>query len=291
MNLLLLRETNLKECVGIRGTPLNLSRYLSNRKQCVKIQDTTIDFRVVEYGVLQGTVLEPILFNIYMNDWFLNETNDGVLDCADDTVIRNCITSLAQRKDWAYAAISIVVTRLSSEGTLVVLASIVAARLAGAELNPLLPHFLSLIYNVWWKQYARSRPAHHYGSSSFGKAAYLFRDILAESVEGIVGECQTGFTCGRSAIDQVFVLREIQAESYEHMKPTFALFVEFKQAYDMAETGAVWGRGRVSEYDELSWRKIELSFIYFKDIISQYDLHTVDIKSVKGAYVFIISFW
>ena len=36
----------------------------------------------------------------------------------------------------------------------------------------------------------------------------------------------------RGTTDQLFLLREIQAESYEFKKETFALFIDFKQAYD-----------------------------------------------------------
>ena len=40
----------------------------------------------------------------------------------------------------------------------------------------------------------------------------------------------------RGTTDQLFLLREIQAESYEFEKKTFALFIDFKQAYDQVNT-------------------------------------------------------
>ncbi|KAJ8940881.1 hypothetical protein NQ318_000618 [Aromia moschata] len=48
----------------------------------------------------------------------------------------------------------------------------------------------------------------------------------------IIGEYQTGFRSGRGIVDQIFALREIQAESFEHRKKIYVLFIDFKQAYD-----------------------------------------------------------
>ena len=47
---------------------LILSSYLSNRKQRVKINNTFSSWTDLIQGVPQGSVLGPLLFNIYLND-------------------------------------------------------------------------------------------------------------------------------------------------------------------------------------------------------------------------------
>ena len=62
-------------------------------------------------------------------------------------------------------------------------------------------------------------------------ASYI-KDQVIKKVEKEIGEYQGGFRANRSVVDQIFTLREIQAESFEYKKDTFVLFVDFKQAYD-----------------------------------------------------------
>jgi retron-type reverse transcriptase len=72
---------------GMSEQSLNLIKsYLSNRQQCVKIGNTCIcsDYQNILKGVPQGSILEPILFNIFINDIFLFINKSQLYNYADD---------------------------------------------------------------------------------------------------------------------------------------------------------------------------------------------------------------
>ena len=67
-----------------------ISDYLSKRYQRIKIGSVFSSFLEILRGVPQGSILGPILFNIFINDliFFIQETE--VCNFADDTTIYSC---------------------------------------------------------------------------------------------------------------------------------------------------------------------------------------------------------
>lgn len=76
------------EEAGIRDTSLKLfESYLTNRQQVTRVNGVYSDLESISYGIPQGTVLGPILFNLYINGLFSIESSGEVLGFADDTSI------------------------------------------------------------------------------------------------------------------------------------------------------------------------------------------------------------
>ena len=61
--------------------------YLSGRYQRVKINSSFSNWSKLLSGVPQGSVLGPLLFNIYINDLFLELVNTHACNFADDTTL------------------------------------------------------------------------------------------------------------------------------------------------------------------------------------------------------------
>jgi retron-type reverse transcriptase len=76
---------------GIRDNPLSLFRsYLEQREQMIQINGQEGESGVVKMCVVQGGVLSPTLFNIFVNDMFSLELNGTIQMYADDTVNYVC---------------------------------------------------------------------------------------------------------------------------------------------------------------------------------------------------------
>ena len=73
---------------GIRGnTHRWFESYLSNRKQYVEYNNFKSDIKTIKHGVPQGSILGPLLFIIYMNDF--SRSSDPLFSIlfADDTSV------------------------------------------------------------------------------------------------------------------------------------------------------------------------------------------------------------
>ena len=62
-----------------------MSNYLQDRRQRVKLDGIYSDWKPIKVGVPQGSLLGPLLFNIYINDLNLQVTNTSLRLYADDT--------------------------------------------------------------------------------------------------------------------------------------------------------------------------------------------------------------
>ena len=76
--------------------------YLSNRKQCVRINNNTSDCETIISGVPQGSIVGPILFNCFFNDffYFIEKASAHTLSMIEET-IQNLIALLETESNTA----------------------------------------------------------------------------------------------------------------------------------------------------------------------------------------------
>ena len=79
---------------GIRGTPLKLIKnYLADRHQFVEFRHVKSNMQKVSTGIPQGSILGPLLFLIYINDFPLASRHFDFIMYADDTTLYTTIES------------------------------------------------------------------------------------------------------------------------------------------------------------------------------------------------------
>ena len=61
--------------------------YLSNRKKCLRINDTYSEFENIITGSPQGSILGPLLFNLSINDLLFFILIASIYNFADDSTL------------------------------------------------------------------------------------------------------------------------------------------------------------------------------------------------------------
>jgi hypothetical protein len=64
-----------------------LKSYLSNRKQQIKVNNVLSGWADIHKGVPQGSILEPLLFDVFINDIFFWVNNGSLYYYADDNTL------------------------------------------------------------------------------------------------------------------------------------------------------------------------------------------------------------
>ena len=98
------------EHYGIRGIALEwFKNYLTNRKQIIKYKAQKSESLTIKCGVLQGSVLGPLLFLIYMNNLSRSSEILSIILFADDTNLffshKNLFT-LKETMNWELSMIA-----------------------------------------------------------------------------------------------------------------------------------------------------------------------------------------
>ena len=79
------------QAYGVSKQSIQLIRnFLTKRRQRVKVFDKTSDWVETIRGIRQGSVLGPLLFNIFVNDLHFDLTNGEINTFADDNQLYTC---------------------------------------------------------------------------------------------------------------------------------------------------------------------------------------------------------
>ena len=103
---------------GKQGIVLNwFQSYLKKRSQYVQYNDTSSSIREIETGVPQGSILDPLLFIVYMNDIHTVSDKFSFILYADDTTLIRSLCSFSHSnhndKNYISTMINLAFTKIS----------------------------------------------------------------------------------------------------------------------------------------------------------------------------------
>ena len=70
---------------GVKESDLKSDNYQSNRKQYTEVNVYKSNTQMIQTGVPQGSILRPLLFLVYINDFPTSNTNFKMIMYVDDT--------------------------------------------------------------------------------------------------------------------------------------------------------------------------------------------------------------
>ena len=93
---------------GVNGTAKTLLKsYLSDRKQYVKIDEVKSSIQTIKTGVPQGSIVGPLIFNIFINDIINSSRKFNFIPYADDTTLNSTLESFGRTTDEIQSSIII----------------------------------------------------------------------------------------------------------------------------------------------------------------------------------------
>ena len=94
---------------GVTGTAKTLLKsYLSDRKQYVKIDEVISSIQTIKTDFPQGSIVEPLLFNIFINDIINSSRKFNLILYADDTTLNSTLGSFGRTIDEIQSSIIII---------------------------------------------------------------------------------------------------------------------------------------------------------------------------------------
>ena len=97
----------------------------------------------------------------------------------------------------------------------------------------------ALIVTIYKKKGDRNECGNHHGISLLSIAGKILAKIMLNRLktisESILPESKCSFRAGRSTVDMIFTLGQLQEKAVEQQQPLYTIFVDFSKAFDTVE--------------------------------------------------------
>ena len=77
-----------------RSSLILLMDYLNSRKKRTKVDSSYNKWSEIKHGIPPGSILRPLLFNIFINDLFFVAEKSDICNFADDNTLYSCGANL-----------------------------------------------------------------------------------------------------------------------------------------------------------------------------------------------------